>query len=480
MKTCLLSLFSFRLPGRAAIVRDLQEQFDCGEKPDFHKQNVDIHTVASLFKLYLRQLPEPVIPWQHYEDFYQGIRLLVLNEAEGRQELIRQLACLPRTNYNLLKYICQFLHEVQSFESMNKMGVMNLATVFGPNIFRPKEDSTTTASLMESTAMSQKFVHMLIQHNLDLFPPNHLINFSPNSTISNGSHHDPTPTPVPPPRQKGRHQGNHHHHSQQPNIDLLKELKENIDNRPSPPPPAQTKADVGNSESLLINFDSDEDIMQMMMGRSSFAAFNKRSVSVDDALGGLRDSMNLSESTLADSNSTLGESGSTDGGPSSSRSSRNPSFSDFQQEISSAVKNANAGNRESLVIFNPSASSAPPRPKPKERPVSMVESPRSPPPVSPRKSKPTAIGMDLTSTTPDVSQRHQSVDSAFHYTTLQEQVRALKAELIEVKDERDQKMLRMKMKCEGLQIKLSNEVIIEMGTCTTRFLCVVTQYPFSL
>lgn len=28
-----------------------------------------MHTVASLFKLYLRELPEPVVPWMQYEDF---------------------------------------------------------------------------------------------------------------------------------------------------------------------------------------------------------------------------------------------------------------------------------------------------------------------------------------------------------------------------------------------------------------------------
>ncbi|XP_072050458.1 rho GTPase-activating protein 22-like isoform X2 [Amphiura filiformis] len=425
----------FRLPGRAALVRELQEQFDCGKQPDFHQQNIDIHTVASLFKLYLRQLPEPVIPWQHYESFYNGIRLVCHDEIEGKHELIRQLALLPRTNYNLLKYICEFLHEVQSYESLNKMGIMNLATVFGPNIFRPIVESTAT--LMESTAMSQKFVHLLIQQNKDMFPRNNLIDFGLLST-SNGDDEPVPAVPIPPPRHgKGKQQV-----TQQPSIDLLKELKDNIDNRPP-----QTRG------SLLIDFDSDEDNMQMIMGRSSFAAVNKRSYSVDDALG-LRDSMNISQSTLADSSSTLEESGSTDGIP-SSRSSRNPSFSDFQ-DIAPSLKNNNGGNRESLVIFNPSASD-PSRPKPKERPASMAESPRSPPPpVSPRKPKPSSMGVDLTSTTPEASAR-QSMDVAFHYSNMKEQVRALKAELIEMKDEKDQKLLKMKMKCEGLQLKLSNE-----------------------
>ena len=390
--------------------------------------------------MYLRQLPEPVIPWDHYKSFYEGIRLLCLNEPEGKLELIRQLALLPRTNYNLMKYVCEFLYEVQMFEATNKMGIMNLATVFGPNIFRPMEESTST--LMETTAMSQKFVHLLIQQHTDMFPPNHLINFSGNAIPTrNGDE----PTPVPPPRKIKSP-------PTQPNIDLLKELKQNFDNRSSALQPSDLVIDHG---SLLIDFDSEEDIAQTMINRSSFAAVNRRTNSVDDTLG-LRDSIAMSESTLADSSSTLGESGSTDGP--STTSSRNPSFSDFH-DLQPAIKNNNSGNRESLVIFNPSAASAKPTPAPKkERPASMVETstPKSPPPVSPRKSK--ALVMDLTSTTPEASSR-QSLD-VFQYSNLQEQVRALKAELIEVKDERDQKLLKMKMRCEGLQLKLSNEVCV--------------------
>lgn len=31
--------------------------------------NVDVHTVASLLKLYLRQLPEPLVPYGRYQEF---------------------------------------------------------------------------------------------------------------------------------------------------------------------------------------------------------------------------------------------------------------------------------------------------------------------------------------------------------------------------------------------------------------------------
>uniref|UniRef100_A0A8C0HCT0 Rho GTPase activating protein 22 n=1 Tax=Chelonoidis abingdonii TaxID=106734 RepID=A0A8C0HCT0_CHEAB len=71
----------FRMPGQANLVKDLQDSFDCGEKPLFDS-NTDVHTVASLLKLYLRELPEPVIPFAKYEDFLFG-RVVSLMDLLG-------------------------------------------------------------------------------------------------------------------------------------------------------------------------------------------------------------------------------------------------------------------------------------------------------------------------------------------------------------------------------------------------------------
>ncbi|XP_072770177.1 rho GTPase-activating protein 22 isoform X3 [Nerophis lumbriciformis] len=153
----------FRMPGQANLVKELQEAFDCGDKPLFDS-NTDVHTVASLMKLYLRELPEPVIPFCKYEDFLTCAQLLAKDEEEGVQELGKQVNTLPLPNYNLLKYICKFLDEVQSHCNENKMSVQNLATVFGPNILRPKMEDPVT--IMEGTSLVQHLMTVLIrEHN---------------------------------------------------------------------------------------------------------------------------------------------------------------------------------------------------------------------------------------------------------------------------------------------------------------------------
>uniref|UniRef100_A0A671QGN1 Rho GTPase-activating protein 22-like n=1 Tax=Sinocyclocheilus anshuiensis TaxID=1608454 RepID=A0A671QGN1_9TELE len=155
----------FRMPGQANLVKELQDAFDCGDKPLFDS-NTDIHTVASLLKLYLRELPEPVIPFNKYEDFLTCAQLL-LKDEEGLSELVKQVNTLPQANYNLLKYICKFLDEVQSHSHENKMSVQNLATVFGPNILRPKVEDPV--SMMEGTSQVQHLMTVLISEHERLY-----------------------------------------------------------------------------------------------------------------------------------------------------------------------------------------------------------------------------------------------------------------------------------------------------------------------
>uniref|UniRef100_A0A3Q3XGV3 Rho-GAP domain-containing protein n=1 Tax=Mola mola TaxID=94237 RepID=A0A3Q3XGV3_MOLML len=67
----------FRLPGRASLVKELYDAFY-------------VHTVASLLKLYLRQLPEPLVPYSRYKEFLRcgqklsSDRTLVTTVQSGR------------------------------------------------------------------------------------------------------------------------------------------------------------------------------------------------------------------------------------------------------------------------------------------------------------------------------------------------------------------------------------------------------------
>ncbi|XP_061595087.1 rho GTPase-activating protein 22-like [Cololabis saira] len=191
----------FRQPGQTSRVKELQEAFDSGERPTFDG-NTDVHTVASLLKLYLRQLPEPLVPYSHYPDFLLCSQKLTSDRTLGLEDLRNLLHELPFANFNLLNYICQFLNEVQSYSSSNKMSVQNLATVFGPNILRAKAEDPQ--SIVGGAAMVQGLMLELIREHESLFaklPPPTYGRAPVSSRASPGALKQPHLQPLPCLRQ---------------------------------------------------------------------------------------------------------------------------------------------------------------------------------------------------------------------------------------------------------------------------------------
>ncbi|KAG9341797.1 hypothetical protein JZ751_018519, partial [Albula glossodonta] len=106
---------------------------DQGETVDLSAE-ADAQTVASLLKLYLRELPLAIIPSSQRTEMIRAYRectdVTVLNHV-----LKENLHSLPEDNYSILSYLCHFLLKVASHSHDNHMSVENLATVFGPCLF---------------------------------------------------------------------------------------------------------------------------------------------------------------------------------------------------------------------------------------------------------------------------------------------------------------------------------------------------------
>lgn len=157
----------FRLPGQTSRIQSLKDQYDQGSQLDI-SLNEDVHTVASLLKLYLRELPDPLIPFSQFDNAVKAIKVFDQDQEEGNEKIKQILNGLPKVNYNLLKYICRFLYTVSEHSEKNKMNCVNLATVFSPNIMSSK--SKDPQHLIESSNVSANFVRVLIRWQQDLFP----------------------------------------------------------------------------------------------------------------------------------------------------------------------------------------------------------------------------------------------------------------------------------------------------------------------
>ena len=157
------------------LVRELKDRFDEGELVVLDLNEMDVHSVASLLKQYLRELPECLIPYNRYQEYMNiAMKFQDTSKSENKLEQVgilrTAMADLPQNNYNVLKFLCKFLQEVAANTHVNKMTALNLATVFGPNIIRhPNMEDNPELFMLTTADLSQQLAYMLINHSDQIF-----------------------------------------------------------------------------------------------------------------------------------------------------------------------------------------------------------------------------------------------------------------------------------------------------------------------
>jgi len=127
-----------------------------------------LYTIAALLKLFLRELPEPLITNNMYSTFLDLGRTVVAGNAAPLFELKEHLKTLPLANKTILKILIALLAKVASFESSNKMSPSNLAIVLAPNIMWSNKHKSTIDVVNDTPAINQ-VASMLISQGASLF-----------------------------------------------------------------------------------------------------------------------------------------------------------------------------------------------------------------------------------------------------------------------------------------------------------------------
>ncbi|XP_010212395.1 PREDICTED: rho GTPase-activating protein 39, partial [Tinamus guttatus] len=142
----------FRVPGDIDEVNALKLQVDQWKIPTGLE---DPHVPASLLKLWYRELEEPLIP----HDFYEQC----ITHYENPEAAIAVVHSLPRINKMVLCYLIRFLQVfVQPANvAITKMDVNNLAMVMAPNCLRCQSDDPRI--IFENTRKEMSFIRVLIQ-----------------------------------------------------------------------------------------------------------------------------------------------------------------------------------------------------------------------------------------------------------------------------------------------------------------------------
>ncbi|KAF8980985.1 hypothetical protein BGZ46_003405 [Entomortierella lignicola] len=91
---------------------------------------IDPNDIATLLKLYLRELPSPLMPPALLEQFQS----LLSTDRQICHTLRSILIRLPPQNYVVLSFLCHHLSKIASHAEKTKMTVSNLGVVFAPTL----------------------------------------------------------------------------------------------------------------------------------------------------------------------------------------------------------------------------------------------------------------------------------------------------------------------------------------------------------
>ncbi|CAG8620903.1 22827_t:CDS:2 [Cetraspora pellucida] len=127
----------YRLSGAAMTLKHLKDRFNVEGDVDLLNQGeyYDVHAVAGLLKLYLRELPTSVLTRELHMEFVNVVDLL--DRRDRINELGRLVSSLPLANYTLLRALTGHLIRVVQNAEINKMTVRNIGIVFSPTLGIP-------------------------------------------------------------------------------------------------------------------------------------------------------------------------------------------------------------------------------------------------------------------------------------------------------------------------------------------------------
>ncbi|KAI9092695.1 Rho GTPase activation protein [Phlyctochytrium arcticum] len=152
----------YRLSGNASTVQKIRVQFNQQEHVNLSDESLDINAVASVLKLYFRELQDPLIPFAFYNNFIAAAKV---EDYDTRLINVKTLIqSLPRPNYDTLEFLMRHLSRVSARSDVNKMEPSNLAIVFGPTLVRmPDEGQTAYLNMLNMTYHNSLMEGVLVQ-----------------------------------------------------------------------------------------------------------------------------------------------------------------------------------------------------------------------------------------------------------------------------------------------------------------------------
>ncbi|XP_056608566.1 rho GTPase-activating protein 17b isoform X1 [Triplophysa dalaica] len=175
MEACIMMLLEtgmheeglFRIAAGASKLKKLKAALDCStsQLEEFYS---DPHAVAGALKSYLRELPEPMMTFQLYEEWIQASSV---SDPDKRLQAL-WVVCdqLPKANKTNFRYLMKFLAKLAQESDINKMTASNIAIVLGPNLLWAKMEGSLAEMAATTSVHVVSIVELVLQHVNWFFP----------------------------------------------------------------------------------------------------------------------------------------------------------------------------------------------------------------------------------------------------------------------------------------------------------------------
>ncbi|KAK0137572.1 Rho GTPase-activating protein 44 [Merluccius polli] len=157
----------FRVAPSASKLKKLKASLDCGVL-DVQEYSADPHAIAGALKSYLRELPEPLMTFELYDEWIQSSN--IQDQDKRLQDLLLTCEKLPPANANNFKYLIKFLSKLTEYQDDNKMTPGNIAIVLGPNLLWTHSEGNITEMMTTVSLQIVGIIEPIIQHADGFYP----------------------------------------------------------------------------------------------------------------------------------------------------------------------------------------------------------------------------------------------------------------------------------------------------------------------
>ncbi|CAM4724478.1 unnamed protein product [Leuciscus chuanchicus] len=151
-----------RVPGSASRVKHLRQELELKFYEDrFDWDQVRQNDAAGLLKMFIRELPYPLLTQQHLPAFTAAQS--ISSAKHQFQALHLLIMLLPEANRDTLKAFLEFLRKVVAYEATNRMSLWNVSMIVAPNLFTFRGKNAKQEEMQVAVAAAQ-LVRLLITH----------------------------------------------------------------------------------------------------------------------------------------------------------------------------------------------------------------------------------------------------------------------------------------------------------------------------